>query len=58
MARHTDLVRDGAGLLDTGSDGVDQLGLLAVAGEVGQRRAAIGSQGGDEAAQLESNVSP
>lgn len=51
--RRTDLVRDAAGLLDTGSDGGNQSGLLAVAGEVGQGRAAIAGQGSDEAAQLE-----
>lgn len=46
-----DLVSDVAGLLDAGSDGANQRGLLAVAGEVGQGRAAIGGQGRDEAAQ-------
>ena len=50
--RRTDLVSDVAGLLDAGSDGANQRGLLAVAGEVGQGRAAIGGQGRDEAAQL------
>lgn len=46
------MVRNLACLLDTGSDVADQLGLLAMAGEVGQLRAAIGSQSRDEAAEL------
>lgn len=40
----TDLVGDVAVLLDAGRHGADQARLLAVAGEVGQRRAAIGGQ--------------
>jgi len=51
-SKHTSLVRNLACLLDTGSDVADQLGLLAMAGEVGQLRAAIGSQSRDEAAEL------
>lgn len=51
-SKHTSLVRDLACLLDTGGDVADQLGLLAVAGEVGQLRAAIGSQSRDEAVEL------
>jgi thiamine monophosphate kinase len=43
-----DLVGDLTGLLDAGSNGADQGGLLAVTGEVGQGRAAIGSQSTDE----------
>lgn len=50
--KHTSLVRNLACLLDTGSDVADQLGLLAVAGEVGQLRAAIGSQSRDKAVEL------
>ena len=50
---HTDLVGDVAGLLDAGSDAGDQGGLLAVAGEVCQGRAAISGQSSDEAIKLE-----
>lgn len=46
-----DLVSNVAGLLHARSDVADESGLLAVAGEVGQARAAIGGQGSDEAAQ-------
>jgi hypothetical protein len=53
LKKHTDLVRDVAGLLDAGSDGGDQSRLLAVAGEVGQGRAAITGQSSDEAVELE-----
>lgn len=53
---HTDLVGDVAVLLDAGSHGADQTGLLAVAGKVGQRRAAIGGQGRDEAVELQMSV--
>ena len=48
----TSSVRSLAGLLDAGSDISDQLGLLAVAGKVGQGRAAIASQGRDKAVEL------
>lgn len=43
-----DLVGDVAGLLDAGSNGADQGGLLAVTGEIGQGRAAIRSQSSDK----------
>lgn len=55
---HTDSVLELAGLLNTGGDAGDQLGLLAVAGEVKQLGAAIAGQSRDEAAQLEVGVSP
>lgn len=48
----TDLVRDLAGLLDARSDAADQLGLLAVAGKVGELGATIASQSRDEAVEL------
>lgn len=48
----TGSVRGLAGLLDAGSDISDQLGLLAVAGKVGQGRAAVASQGRDKAVEL------
>jgi hypothetical protein len=43
------LVISRAGLLDTGLDGRNQVGLLAVASKVGKAGAAIGTQGIDEA---------
>lgn len=53
LIQHTDLVRDVASLLDAGSNGADKSRLLAVAGEVGQGRAAISGQSSDEAVELE-----
>lgn len=50
--RRTDLVGDVAGLLDAGSNGADQGGLLAVTGEIGQGRAAIRSQSSDKTVEL------
>jgi len=50
---HTDLVRDGAGLLDAGSDSADQSRFLAVAGKVGQGGASIRGKSRDEAVKLE-----
>lgn len=50
---HTDLVRDVAALLDARSHAADQGGLLAVAGKVGQGRAAIARQSSDKAVELE-----
>lgn len=48
------LIRGAAGTLYAGLDGRKQLrALLAVAREVGERRAAVGGQGTDEAVQLE-----
>lgn len=41
-----------ASCLDTRSDGTDQLGLLAMAGEVGEGRASIAGEGSDEAVEL------
>jgi len=55
LVGHTDLVGDGAGLLDTGSDAADQLGLLAVAVEVEQLGAAITAQGSQEALELKAS---
>lgn len=48
----TDLIRDLTRLVDAGSNISDQLGLLAVAGEVEQGRAAIIGQSRDEAVEL------
>lgn len=53
---HTDLGRDVAGLLHAGSDAADQLGLLAVALEVEELRAAVAAEGRHEARQLEESV--
>lgn len=47
------MVRDVASLLDAGSNVADKSGLLAVASEVGQGRAAIAGQSRDEAVELE-----
>jgi hypothetical protein len=46
-----------ASLLNTGGDGADELGLLAVALEVEELGATITAEGADEAAQLEGSVS-
>lgn len=48
----TGLVSDVTGLLHARSDGLDELGLLAVAGEVGQGGASISGQGIEEAVGL------
>lgn len=52
LGERTRLVSDVTGLLHTRSDGLDELGLLAVAGEVGQRGASISGQGIEEAVGL------
>lgn len=44
---------DFTGFLYTGSDAADELGLLAVAAEVKKRGAAVATEGGDEALELE-----
>jgi hypothetical protein len=46
------LVGDFAGLLNARGDVGNQLGLRAVAGEIGQSRATIAGQGRDEAVEL------
>lgn len=46
------MIRDLTRLVDAGSNISDQLGLLAVAGEVEQGRAAIIGQSRDEAVEL------
>lgn len=47
------MIGDFASLLYTRSDAADELGLLAVAGEVKKRGAAVGAEGGYEALELE-----
>lgn len=49
----TDLVGNLAGLLHTGSDAADKLGLLAVAVEVEELGATVAAKGSDEALKLE-----
>lgn len=53
MIDRTDLIGDLAGLLYTGSDAADELGLLAVAAEVKKRGAPVGAEGRYEALELE-----
>ena len=49
MIEHTDLGLNVAGLLHARSDAADQLGLLAVALEVEELRAAVATKGRHEA---------
>lgn len=53
MIERTDLFGDFAGLLYTGTDAADELGLLTVTSEVKKRGAAVGAEGRYETLELE-----